>query len=54
MPTEGEVQMNLPLANTDCVGQDELRKNDTHDNSNHGLFGVTEKDLDFIDIDDLY
>lgn len=26
MPTECEVQMNLPLVNTDCVGQDELCK----------------------------
>lgn len=26
MPTEGEVQMNLPLANIDCVGQDDLCK----------------------------
>lgn len=26
MPTEGEVQMNLPLVNTDCVGQDDLCK----------------------------
>lgn len=24
MPTEGEVRMNLPLANIDCVGQDDL------------------------------
>ena len=26
LPTEGEVQMNLPLENADCVGQDELCK----------------------------
>ena len=24
IPTEGEVQMNLPLVNTDCVGQNNL------------------------------
>jgi hypothetical protein len=52
MPTEGEVQMNL--TNIDCVGQDELCKNESHDEYNHGLFCVTEKDLDLIDIDNLY
>lgn len=26
MPTEGEVQMNLPLVNTDCVGHNDLCK----------------------------
>ena len=54
MPTEGEVQMNLPLANIDCVGQNDLCKDESHGECNHGLFCVTEKDLDFIDIDDLY
>lgn len=52
MPTEGEVQMNL--ANTDCVGYNDICKNDTHDKINHGIFCVTGKDLDYIDIDDLY
>ena len=54
MPTEGEVQMNLPLANIDCVGQNDLCKDESHGECNHGLFCVTEKDLDLIDIDDLY
>jgi len=65
MPTEGEVQMNLPcinnvcevqmnMANIDCVGQDDLCKNESHGECNHGLFFVTEKDSDYIDIDDLY
>ena len=85
MPPEGEVQMNLPLVNTDCVGQDELCKvespknsenpkqdievyktgdcrepnyieidNESHDKSNHGIFCVTGKDSEIIDIDDLY
>ncbi len=78
MPTEGEVQMNLPLVNTDCVGQNEVCKvessnnfktlkqdaissktddiniNESHDNSSHGIFCVTGKDSDYIDIDDLY
>lgn len=57
----------MNLANTDCVGQDEIYKvvnpnnldsadNESHDNSSHGIFCVTEKDLDYIDIDidDLY
>lgn len=45
MPTEGEVQMNLPLVNTDCVGQNELCKNESHGECNHGLFCVTKKSL---------
>ncbi len=86
MPTECEVQMNLPLVNTDCVGQDDLckvvppknsetPKQDIEiyktgdyiepdyieaNNESHGgkipceLFCVTGKDLDCIDIDDLF
>ena len=45
MPVMGEVQLNL--TNTDC---DE----ESHDNSNHGIFCVTGKDLGCIDTDDLY
>lgn len=52
MPTEGEVQMNL--ANNDCVGQDDLYNNESHGECNHELFGVTGKDSDYIEIDDLY
>ncbi len=52
MPVRGEVQMNL--TNIDCVGQDDLCKNESHDNSNHGMFCVTGKDSDHIDIEDLY
>lgn len=55
MPTEGEVQMNLPLVNTDCVGQNDLCKNESHGRkSDRELFRVTGKDSDYIDIDDLY
>lgn len=65
MPTEGEVQMNLPLENADCkvqmnltnmdcMGYDNLCKNESHDNNSHGIFCVTGNDLDYIDIDDLY
>ena len=63
MPTEGEVRMNL--TNIDCVGHNDLCKvvspnysdsadNESHDNSSHGIFCVTGKDSDYIDIDDLY
>ena len=55
MPTEGEIQMNLPLANTDCVGQNDLCRNKSDCAELHSeLFCVTEKDLDYIDIDNLY
>lgn len=54
MPTEGEVQMNL-LANIDCMGHNNLCKNESHCAELHSeLFCVTEKDLELIDIDDLY
>ena len=47
--------MNLPLTNIGCVGQNELYKNESHGRkSDRELFCVTEKDLEFIDIDDLY
>lgn len=55
MPTEGEVQMNLPLVNTDCVGHNDLCKNGSHGRkSDRELFCVTGNDSDYIDIDDLY
>ncbi|GFI22518.1 hypothetical protein IMSAGC011_01293 [Lachnospiraceae bacterium] len=41
-------------ANIDCVGQNELNKKKSHSAKLHGeLFCVTEKDLDFIDIEAL-
>ena len=53
MPTEGEVQMNL--TNTDCVGHNDLCKNESHGRkSDRELFCVTGNDSDYIDIDDLY
>lgn len=52
MPTEGEVQMNL--TNSDCVGQSDLCINDTHGEDNHGLFAVSERNLDIIGLDELY
>ena len=52
MPTEGEVQMNM--ANVNCVEHDDLCKNESHDKSNHGIFCVTEKDSGLIGMHDLY
>ena len=52
MPVMGEVQMNL--ANIDCIGQNDLYKNESHGECNHELFCVTGNDPDYIDIDDLY
>lgn len=44
----------MNLTNTDCVGQNDLCKSESHDNSNHEIFCVTGKDSDYMDIDDLY
>ena len=66
MPTEGEVQMNLPLenadgevqmdlANIDCECQNDLCKIDSHGAKLHdGLFCVTGNDSDCIDIDGIF
>lgn len=70
MDAIGEVQMNLPLANMDCVGQvvsqkvsagkeqnpnnSDFADNESHGNNNHGIFCVTGDDPRLIDIDDLY
>ncbi len=54
MPTGG-VQTEPTMANTDCAGQDELCKNESHGGEIPcGLFCVTGIDLDCIDMDDLY
>lgn len=52
MPTMDEVQINL--TNSDCVGQSDLCINDTHGEDNHELFAVSERNLDIIDLDELY
>jgi len=45
----------MNLANIDCVGHNDLCKNESHGRkSDRELFCVTEKDSDYIDIDDLY
>jgi len=65
MPTEGEVQMNLPLENADCKvqmnltnidceGQNDLHKNESHGAELHSeLFCVTGNDSGLIDIEAL-
>lgn len=50
MPVMGEVPSEPNLTNIDCVGHNELCKSESHDNNNHGIFCVTEKDLDCIDM----
>ena len=52
MPTECEVQMNL--TNIDCMGQNDLCKNESHGDGNYESFCITGKESDYIDIDDLY
>lgn len=55
MPTEGEVQSESILTDINYVRQDDLCKNESHCAKLHGeLFCVAGKDLDLIDIDDLY
>lgn len=55
MPTEGEVVSEPTLTNIDCVGHNELCKNESHGRKfDRELFCVTGKDIDYIDIDDLY
>ena len=44
----------MNLANSDCIGQDDICKDESHGECNHELFCVTGKDLDCIDIDDLF
>ncbi len=55
MPTEGEVQSEFTLTNTNCVEYNEIYKNESHGRkSDRELFCVTGKDSDYIDIDALY
>ena len=44
----------MDLANIDCVGHNDLYKNKSHGECNHGIFCVTGNDSDYIDIEDLY
>jgi len=52
IPTESEIQINLP--NTDCGGQNELSKKESHSKCNHELFCVTGKDSELISIDNMF
>lgn len=54
MPIMGEVSSKPTLTNIERMGHNGLCKNESHDNSSHGLFCVIGKDLDCIDIDDLF
>lgn len=54
MPVMGEVLSEPTLTNIDCMGQNDLCKNESHDNNNRELFCVIGKDSDHIDIEDLY
>ncbi len=54
MSTEGGCQTEPTLSGIDCMGQNDLCKNDNHGECNHDLFCVTGKDLGYIDIEDLY
>ena len=44
----------MSMANSDCVGQNGLCKNESPGEYNHELFCVTRNDSDYIDIEDLY
>lgn len=53
MPAVGEVQMNL--TNSDCVGQNDLCKNESHGGKfRRELFCVAGRDSELVNIDDLY
>ncbi len=55
MSTEGEVLSEPTLTNIDCVGHNELCKNESHCAKLHcELFCVTGNDSNYIDIEDLY
>ena len=43
MPVMGEVQNKPTLPNIDCMGQNDLCKNESHGECNHELFSVTGK-----------
>lgn len=46
--------LDMPVMSNENSEQNSVSDNESHDKSNHGIFCVTEKDLDCIDIDDLY
>ena len=44
----------MNLANSDCIGQDDICKDESHGECNHKLVCVTGKDSDYIDMGDIY
>ncbi len=48
-----EEMLDMPIMCKEISKQNNIADNEFHDNSNHGIFCVTERDLDLIDIDDL-
>ena len=46
--------LDMPVMSRDSDKQDNISNIQSHDNSNHGIFCVTDKDVDLIDIEDLY
>lgn len=49
-----EEMLNMPVMGEESNKQINIADNESHDNSNHGIFCVTEKVLDCIDIDDMF
>lgn len=49
-----EEMFNMPVMGDEIGEQNNVSDNESHDNSNHGMFCVTGKDSDYIDIEDLY
>ena len=49
-----EEMLDMPVMGDEGSEQNSVSNNESHDNSNHGIFCVTEKDLTLIDIDDLF
>lgn len=46
--------LDMPVMGDEFGEQNNVSDNESHDNSNHGMFCVTGKDSDYIDIEDLY
>ncbi len=49
-----EEMFDMPVMDDEISEQNNIADNESHDNSNHGIFCVTGNDLDLIDIDDLF
>lgn len=49
-----EEMLDMAVMGDEIGEQNNVSDNESHDNSNHGMFCVTGKDSDYIDIEDLY